>query len=97
MVLPDEEKKNLRYHRKCRLSVMKLKLKRPASGPSNTKTSAKRGRPAKNEETTRKSLRSPEGAPKPKEKKCVFAPSFCQWNDKDILHNRYAVTEEDLK
>ena len=48
--LPDEEK-SLRYHRKFRLSVMKLKFK-----CQSYTTQAKRGRPAKNEETTRKFL-----------------------------------------
>ena len=60
---------------------MKLKFK-----CQSYPTQAKRGRPAKNEETTRKSLGTPEGAPKPKEKKSIFTLSFCERNFKDSLH-----------
>ena len=88
--LPDEEK-SLRYHRKFRLSVMKLKFK-----CQSYTTQAKRGRPAKNEETTRKSLGTPEGAPKPKEMKSILLWVLVNGMAR-IVYIRYAVMEEDYK
>ena len=82
--LSEEKKADLRYHRVCRQGI--LKLKRPAVQTGGYATPAKRGRPTnKAANQTRKSFRSPDAA-KPKEKKRVFAPHFCEWDGRDDLH-----------
>ena len=68
-----EERKMFRYLRSCRLDIMK---------DNHIERRMKRSICT----LTRSSLRSPGEAPKPKEKKCVFAPNFCKWNDRDVLH-----------
>ena len=77
----DAETKNLRYHRECRFSVMKLKLKRPAAESDDNKTPIKH----RFTQPQRTSLRSPD-CPAPKERKCLFVPHFCKWEGKDTLH-----------
>ena len=55
-------------------------------------TPAKRGRPKKTTSRVRMSFRSLEAA-KPKEKKCVFSPHFCQWEGRYELHKVESVAE----
>ena len=91
-----EERKMLRYHHSCRLDIMKdnhiERCMKHSISPDSLITDIlspprRKGRPSKSPCTlTRSSLRSPGEAPKPKEKKCVFAPNFCKWNDRDVLH-----------
>ena len=81
--LSAKEKASLRYHRICRQGV--LKSKRPSTPVGGYTTPAKRGRSTKTTSRVRMSFRSPEAA-KPKEKKCVLSPHFCQRDGRDELH-----------
>lgn len=91
--LSDDELRIVRYHRDCRGTVNSKTAiarlgKRYNAIDSGDETihvpPVKRGRPSTSSCEPKRSTRQ-KVCPPPKEVKCVFAPTFCKWDD-DTLH-----------